>query len=522
MDLSFKSEVIKLTQKVGEDHSQTLVESDIIVTDSKPDIRNILQVDGSVYVSDRMIMEGSVRILGKLCLNVLYAPDSETGSICAINPVIDFDYTAEIPGLLPEHNVFAEFEIEHIEYSLINSRKLSVRSIIAVSVQASHLCENDVAVDLETEEEVEFKKCNVSITNTVCNTQDEFVIRETLQVPTGKPPIDEVLKMDIKVDEKDSKAITNKIVAKGVLSICTLYSAYSGETVQFMEHEVDFTEVLDAPGVDDNMDVKITYHTKHVACHIKEDSDGDCVYLEIEAVIGAQIKAMMDEDIMMIADCISPRYDISIQKKEVTLERICALKDTSESIKDTITIPEELPKISQIYNVISMPFITQQIVSDGRVEIEGVIDTYVLYLTDSHSNPLYSYQKELPFQFTIECDKISQDDTVTVEVCMASVSYNMTSDMDVDLRYNLNFKLSQNIPVRCELISGATAEEKSDVMKETPSIVIYFAGSNDTIWDIAKEYSVTQKSILEMNALPENAVLSEGQQIMIPKYKRPC
>jgi len=54
------------------------------------------------------------------------------------------------------------------------------------------------------------------------------------------------------------------------------------------------------------------------------------------------------------------------------------------------------------------------------------------------------------------------------------------------------------------------------VLANQPSIVIYFAQPEDTLWNIAKKYYTTVDAIKAMNNMDSDHV-APGQQIFIPK-----
>ena len=50
-----------------------------------------------------------------------------------------------------------------------------------------------------------------------------------------------------------------------------------------------------------------------------------------------------------------------------------------------------------------------------------------------------------------------------------------------------------------------------------PSITIYIAKENDTLWDVAKRYNTTALEIAQTNDMNEGDSLKEGQYLIIEK-----
>ena len=107
--------------------------------------------------------------------------------------------------------------------------------------------------------------------NNVADEQKDLIIAENIEVPSAKPEIDEILKMDIHAVKGDCKLMNNKIMLKGVLHIATLYSSViDGYTLEHMEHEIPFTEVLDIDGLGEECMCNVQYDVKDIFYAVKE------------------------------------------------------------------------------------------------------------------------------------------------------------------------------------------------------------------------------------------------------------
>ena len=75
---------------------------------------------------------------------------------------------------------------------------------------------------------------------------------------------------------KDYRTDDNKIIAKGDINILTLYTGDNEEgSIQFMEHEIPFTQFIDLPGVGSRSECDVEYKIKDYSFNPQEDSDGE-------------------------------------------------------------------------------------------------------------------------------------------------------------------------------------------------------------------------------------------------------
>src|SRR5690242_15278522 len=96
MSLELVKEMIKVNQVIGTDSSQAIIENDIIVPDTKPDIARILILDGEPCVNSTDILQDKILINGMINLKILYISDDEVNNIKSINTSINFAHTLQI------------------------------------------------------------------------------------------------------------------------------------------------------------------------------------------------------------------------------------------------------------------------------------------------------------------------------------------------------------------------------------------------------------------------------------------
>ena len=371
--------------------------------------------------------------------------------------------------------------------------------------------------DISGDEEVEILKKNVKAYNIVAESDEEMMIREDLDIPSGKPSIKDLLKVDVKISGKDVKLIDNKIVVKGELDICTLYVGEMDEnSIQFMEHEVPFTEIFDLSGVTEDMHCDLEYAIKDVYYQVKEDSDGEGRILGVEVSLGVCTKASDYVSVDIVADSYSPECDIILEKKVFNIDEVVDDKKAQTTIKEVIDLPGDIPDIVQVYNVVTKPYLSETRVESGKVVVEGVIDTYILYLSDSADNPVFSYKQEIPFRQNIDIAGAAADMSCDVKVEVDHCSYSMNGSAEVEVRYILGIATKVIKTSQVELITKAeTASYTASKAQSRPSVVIYFCQKGDTLWEIAKRYRTTIHKLVAANKIDNPDYILPGQQLMI-------
>ena len=522
MSLELSKQQIKINQLVGEEFSQTLVAEDIIVPDVKPDISRVLQVDGIVTITDKQVQQEKIIVSGVVNFNILYAPEQAEESIKSIHANCDFTNTIEMKSADNSMNAQIESDVEHIEFEMLNERKLNVKAVVSMNCKVLSKPTLNLVTDISGEQDIEVLRKNVKAYNIVAEKDATFIIKEDLEIPAGKPSIKDLLKLDAKITSKDMKVINNKVIVKGEMSICCVYIAdMDNNSIQFMEHEIPFTEIVDLEGVTEQMHCELEYTLENVYYQLKEDGDGDIRVLNIESTLKVNTRASEQVSIDVVIDAYSPDAYIKTQNNICAIDEILQDSKDQSTIKEVITMPIDIPDVIQIYNIITKPYITESVVENEKIKVEGIIDTYILYLANNEENPVYSYKQEVPFEYWVDAPGVTSDMACDIKVEIEHFSYSMNAASEIEIRYILSVASKVIKTSQVELITQADVEagQINDVGVK-PSIVIYFVQRNDTLWDIAKRYSTTIQEIISINEISENADLTQGHQLIIPKRRK--
>ena len=158
-------------------------------------------------------------------------------------------------------------------------------------------------------------------------------------------------------------------------------------------------------------------------------------------------------------------------------------------------------------------YVTKAQIQGGKLQCEGKTEAYILYISESNDNPVYSLKKELPFSYMLECEGAPEDAEPRIQAEIRHTSYNLNAAGEAELRCILS--LSANI-INKRKINVIESVETDDSKEIKNGIVIYFVQNGDTLWNIAKHYGVPYEEILEFNKLEDEGKIYPGQRLFIP------
>lgn len=508
---------ILINEVVHQENCDINVEGDIIVPDVKPDILKILQVDAISSITKKESQKGKLVISGKVNLKILYIPDRCEENVKSILTSFDFTHQVDNPNQNDNINISIESDISHVDFNLINSRKLNVHTIISLNVTVFCGKELEFLTDVENDVYTEISRKPLNIYSNIAACEEEFIVKDSLEIPSGKVSVKDILKIDYKISDKDFKPVTGKIVAKGTVNACILYNG-DNNNIEFLEIDIPFTEVFNADNVTETSGCEINYNVIDMFYEICEDSDGDNRIINLEFQVDTQIDISENINLDIIDDFYCPGHELEINKEMHTINNIACQTGSQNNIREIVSVNSNLPQIVGVYNVITKAFITNTSVENNKLLVEGVIDCYILYLSDNTDNPIYSFKKEIPFSCLLDTPNCtdSMERIVNAEIEHCSYSLNIANEVELRCILSVTAKIldKQNIDIICGCnLSELTAASKM-------GIVIYFVQRGDTLWNIAKRYHIAINDIVSLNKLDISASLSVGQQLIIPVSKK--
>lgn len=515
MSINLSKERLKTGEVLALKYGQTMVEGDIIVPDVKPDVKKVLSVSGEVCVKQRLVQQDRVYVQGAVKLTILYLPDGEViGKIKSITTSQEFNHSIDVSGATPDMQIMAEAEPESFDFSLINSRKVNVRCVLGIGVKVTRPVELEIATGTEDGDSIQ-TQCEKML---VCNSTDsvpcQVVLREQLELPSGKPTIGEILKISVIPCSQELQMLEGKAVAKGQVKVCVLYGAEDEEgSVQYMEHMIPFTEIFDVAGAEEDMDGEVDYTVGEVYTEVREDTDGEARCLGIEILLDAMVKGSETREIAAISDAYALDGDVEIIREGYNIEQLIDNLTAQLSHKDSVEIPEMMPRITQVCDVNANAKVNKIVIENGSIVVHGSVTTTILYLSDDDMTPVASFAHTSDFTHSLDSGRVGPDCACDAKVWVDHVSYNLNGSDEMELRFVICINLKVVKSGKTELVTEIRPVEMS-AQTACPSIVIYFVQPGDTLWNIAKRYHTTVDAIKQMNGL-ESDKLSIGQQIKI-------
>ncbi|MBR7163805.1 MAG: DUF3794 domain-containing protein [Clostridia bacterium] len=515
MQIDFQKENLHVSELAANQAASLLVEGDVIVPDIKPDVKEVLLTEATAVVTNHSFAEGKLSFSGVTAVKILYIPEGDSDGAKSIDAKFEFKDVIELAKEdMADVNVKAQ--VEHAEFSLINSRKLNMKVVVAVSAKCYRRKEVVLLSDAAKDCPLKVRTRALSSYQVIADTSRELVVSETLEIPAAKPDADEIIKLSAKAFRGECKIMSGKMILKGALVVHTLYQSLDPEDgIHTMEHELPFGEMVEVEGLDDACLCNVSYEIKDVYYVLKDDLNGDPRVISLDVVLRADILASKIQDAQCIEDCYSVSGRAEVARDKMQLDELLCEGISHLSLKEILTVPEGVPAASAVYSLDCKPKVQELLVADEKLIIRGKLTTFVLYGSAEGEAPLYSLMGEFNFEHSVPAEGADETAFCECGVTDQNISFTLNAASEIELRCVLEFYTRAVRKQEIEHITGCELMEDESGQTESRGLVIYFAQKGDTLWDVAKHYRIDQDTIMQLNQMDNGQILA-GQKILIP------
>ena len=470
-----------------------------IVPDACPDISRIVSAVGKVFLRDKEVGEGSLRLSGTARVTVLYIPEGE-GTPRSLEVSIPFQCVRDGPLFHAGCQVQATVQAAYADARTINPRKILVRVNLAVWTAVYQQERRELSCDINCGEGAGMEKLLASRKCSLISDVAEkvFTFSDVLRPPASKPEIEELLLYRAELGALEAKFIGKKLVLKGDIQLIVLYRGGGDPTpVRF---ELPYSQILDLGTVPDEAEPEVAVTLKNVDCRLR---DGE---LEVAVEALAQAALWVRQTVTVVSDAYCLRQPVDVERERAPLctmaERSVRRETARKLCESGIPARQVLDCAVAVVSMTSAPV-------EGGMEFAAQATATILYLSEDGAlcgvdvDIPVSCRAELPAGCTCSCTCRPMGEAAAVPV---------TGGLEV--RFEAEFAWTT---LREEQVNCVTELKPSNLQElgTRPSVVIRRVERGEALWDIAKACASTVEDICGANGLTSGEA-AEGTLLLIP------
>ena len=506
----------KMTRK---ESVQVIKERDIIVPDGKPDMQNVVQLDGSVVLDQIDVSQDKVMYRGKINVNILYTAPNNPSCIYTMKSSIPIDDFMIMEGVDKEQRVDFKYDVEHMSYNILNERKVNVKAIMQNEVYATGSSEAMLLTSVETDAPIQTREQTVEIVSLSTEKEDKVIVKEDLTVAQNKPSIGEIIKSSFQIQEEQIKRTESEIKYNGIIEVTTMYKANNDETnIQIINHRVPFEGTIENLKNEEEVywDCRLSVEPSYM--QVTPDYDGEDRVIESEFIVTAKYAKYNRSEETLISDIYCPGKRVSASEQALEYMTLFNRSELSIPKKDAISIEEISVDNLEVFNVEIKPTIEEKVISDDKLTIRGMLEMRAVCLVNNEVNSIETAINVVPFSQEIEIRGIPAKALVIPNVTIKDTKLYAQTKKELVLEYLLDCTAEVYTKEAIKVLDEVALEDMSrEELDQYPSMTVYQVRKGDSLWELAKRFNTTVKEIRDLNDIELAENLKEGQKIIILK-----
>lgn len=516
--MELERQILRKNKDVGRAFSQITLDDDYNLPDFKPDLTKVIRERGEIHFDEIHVNSGHVWFKGMLAFDILYRTDLDGKKINSLRGEIPFQESLSIDGAEELDPVKVEGRIEDISVSVINSRKLSIRSLAEFSASIEKPEEVSVLTGVREEAGCEIENEKMEVLEMVADTKDTLRIRKELSLSSNKPNMDEILWSSVELRGMNSRLRNGEVEVSGEALIYILYSGTEEEErLQWFETTVPIQGSVECNACEESLISRIIPKLAQSNLEIQPDEDGEERNILLEIVVNLSICLWKESKIEMISDLYALDRQVTPKFETACFEKLLVKNEAKCRVSEKIEMDQAEEEILQICASEEKLQIEQTTVTEEGVLAEGILTVEILYMTNDDSMPVSSKRAYIPFSQMIEMPKTDCQMKIQLDGEIDQATAVLSDSRSIDVKFVISLNLLVFEQQERQAITDIEEEELDlAALQQSPGIVGYIAREGDRLFGIAKEHHTTMADLMEINHLT-NMFVKPGEKLLIIK-----
>lgn len=213
--------------------------------------------------------------------------------------------------------------------------------------------------------------------------------------------------------------------------------------------------------------------------------------------------------------------DFDVNKENVCINKLVCEKKELVFVEEDMIVPDSKPDILNAINLNGNVCIYKKEVMDGKVKIEGCVNTYIMYLPDSKEDNLRGLNATIEFSHVISVPECREGMDATINVCLKDLECKVLNGRKINVRAGLDVKIKIYSNEEIEVINGIKSIDDVQTLNETIT-TNSLVGRNSTKVYIKDTLNVDQQDEIEEILKAEVNLINSDIKISYKKVLSKC
>ena len=495
-------------ENIFEDFCEQPIDVDFTLPDYCPDISKIFKCKAIARISSKGINGNNITIDGNVCITLLYC-DKEN-RLNSFEYQYPFSKIKESDTDLTGGNLVCKVKCDYINCRAITGRKVDIHGAVTVGIRVFKRKCNDIISDID-DCNIEVLRGTAPATVPMGYNEKYIIIEEEIPISNSVSAIQSILRYDAFPAVKETKILNDKVMVKGDMAVVILYCP-EGETIpQTVKTTLPFSQVVDIKGINDMCECEAKAHIASLEIKPRVWQNGENRSFSLSAKILICCESYCVNDIAVIKDAFSRKFDTDICKNKVCFSKITENIKEIHHVKKNIEIGENISSVLDLWcdiQSVICKFDKEKMLICGTI-MAGII------VCDQNNETAF-FEKPIDFECKYAVNIGEKQMECNPEIEVESCGFTILTPNCIELRADLCVNASVFEKTNISLITDMKINtEKTITRKPRCAVTVYFANQNECVWDIARTYNASVDEIMSINSLEDNC-LKQGTMILVP------
>ena len=497
MDIEFRENPMAYLQEQIVEVLYQEETAELIVPDSSPDVRAVVDSSAVCCLRDQEVQAGSLAVSGAFQGSILYTAEGEEQPFW-MDAYLPFTAKLSRDEIRENSCATAELRIRSVDARILNSRKILLRVSYAVRLIAYGPASLPLW-DAESEEPVQLLRTTEAGFFPVAAGEKLTSFSESVELPQTGSEVRRIVKTVPEIQLGETAVADDRVVVKGAVQLHLVYLLENGQLGAF-DVQLPVSQYIELDGNLSGGTAVVTASLTDFQLDAEDSGD----YL---ATVGLRLQTVVWKrlELPVIADGYCARRAFEAAYDTFRIRQLLdepAVSGTAEA-----ALSGQPRKLVDCTAWVDFPVCRR-----GKDEVTAgtSVTMHALYYDEAGQLCGETVRAEESGSFALCDGAVCCADTDRSGGCFVSMGgAGGTISCPVTVRARC-FAEKQLQTMRAASV-GEPLQEAAD----RPSLIVRRAGSQDRLWDLAKAAGSTVRAIREANSL-EDESLEEGTLLLIP------
>jgi len=216
---------------------------------------------------------------------------------------------------------------------------------------------------------------------------------------------------------------------------------------------------------------------------------------------------------------------VETAKNQITLNQIVGQKKENRQVETDVIVNDIKPDVLKVISTSGIVSIYKKEVMEGKVRIDGAINTYIIYMADDENGSIRSLNTSLDFTQVVDMENCREDMQAQTSVKIKNFETKIINGRKLNIKANMETSISVYANEGFDIVTGIQNVKNIQMLNNTGKIASLVGSGNnkviikDTIAidmadDIAEIMNVDFKIVDEEIKISYNKVLSKADAVV--------